>query len=131
MISVVIKNLFTQVSCPRNVVLKYFDNVIIPEDVTQCWDWCGVKTYRNYGRILIRKSDGLYKNYMAHRISYEIHIGPIPAGLIIMHSCDNPPCSNPKHLIAGTKFENTKDCISKGRPYGRPKGKKNQSSGKL
>lgn len=54
-------------------------------------------------------------NVRAHRLAFQLVKGPIPEGLSILHSCDNPPCCNPAHLTAGTTKENVQDAISKGR----------------
>lgn len=74
-----------------------------------CWDWMGTR-HKNYGTMHF-----LGLTVFAHRFSYEHHIGPIPDGLRICHHCDNPPCTNPLHLFAGTAKDNTQDCIKKGR----------------
>ena len=74
-----------------------------------CWEWR--KTSRaGYG--LFYKGN---RYYAAHRISYETFVGPIPEGLHILHSCDNPGCINPDHLRPGTVKENMADREARGR----------------
>lgn len=51
----------------------------------------------------------------AHRISYEVHRGPIPPGFHVLHSCDNPPCIEPTHLSVGLPVANAQDRESRGR----------------
>ena len=78
-----------------------------PED---CWEWTGVRNRKGYGQTTKGS-----KGRRAHRLSYELHKGPIPAGQIVRHTCDNPPCVNPAHLLAGTHQENYQDAVSRGR----------------
>lgn len=52
---------------------------------------------------------------VAHRVSYELHHGPIDAENLICHSCDNPSCVNPRHLFQGSSRDNRLDCTGKWR----------------
>lgn len=73
-----------------------------------CWIWQGVKTYDGYGRIPFkRETDGTRYRVATHRLSYMIHVGPIPEGLVMDHLCRVPPCCNPEHLEPVTSWENT------------------------
>lgn len=76
-----------------------------------CWIWTGSKYPLGYGRLTSRQ--------YAHRYSYQFYYGNIPADCpIIMHTCDNPSCVNPRHLIAGTMMDNMHDRDRKGRSRG-------------
>ncbi len=75
-----------------------------------CWLWEGGKFSDGYGNI--GTSRGARRT---HRVSYELYIGPIAAGLQVLHSCDNPACINPAHLSLGTGADNMRDRDAKGR----------------
>lgn len=76
----------------------------------ECWIWTGYSKNGRYGSITI---DGRARQ--AHVAAYELFVGPVPSGMVVMHSCDNPRCVNPDHLKVGTMSDNMIDCVQKGR----------------
>lgn len=75
-----------------------------------CLEWTGALNDAGYGRLI----DGR-RNVRAHRANWELHNGPIPDGLLVLHRCDNPKCVDPKHLFLGTNTDNIRDMVCKGR----------------
>jgi hypothetical protein len=84
-----------------------FEKRVAGRSPDECWPWNGGTIY---GRIWV---DG--RSVAVHRWSYEHHHGPIPAGMVVRHACDNPPCVNPAHLLIGTQRDNAADAIERGR----------------
>ncbi len=87
---------------------------------TGCLDWQGRLDKDGYGKFMI-SLPRLIKNKQeqcamrAHRLAYELTHGPIPSGLLVLHSCDNPRCVEPSHLTAGTQLQNRRDAVARGR----------------
>lgn len=77
---------------------------------TGCWIWTGSKSKNGYGHFLVKR-----RLEKAHRVSWEIHNGPIPSGLWVLHKCDVKDCVNPSHLFIGNRLDNVRDMIKKGR----------------
>lgn len=81
------------------------------KEENDCWIWCSATRMKfGYGAIKVKG-----KTLSAHRYSYTLHHGDIPAGMFVCHKCDNPKCINPDHLFLGTNSDNMKDAYSKGR----------------
>ena len=89
-----------------------------PDD---CWPWLAKTNGDGYGVIRV-----MGRMEKAHRIAYMLAKGSIPTGMDVCHSCDNPPCQNPKHLWPGTNTDNVRDRNAKrrtarGEQHGRAK----------
>lgn len=95
------------------IEIRFWQLVDKKED-HECWLWKRPPSSNGYGRIRVKETG---KEEGAHRVSWWLHNNKtdIPDGMVVMHSCDNKLCVNPKHLSIGTFKENTHDMIKKGR----------------
>ncbi|HHK9512439.1 TPA: HNH endonuclease [Morganella morganii] len=81
------------------------------DDKSGCWVFMGGRDRCGYGRIKVGPH-----NLGAHKVAYLMLVGDYDqTNLELMHTCDNPACINPEHLIPATHKENIADCINKGR----------------
>jgi hypothetical protein len=86
---------------PRTPLPDRFWRRVIKAQPDECWLWTGT-LHRGYGHFSVSRGVTKY----AHRIAYELTIGPIPDGLELDHLCRNKVCVNPQHLEPVTKTEN-------------------------
>ena len=79
-----------------------------------CWIWTGNagQPPRDYGYMTYRK-----RSWRVHRLSYALHKGPIPEGMVVCHTCDTPRCCNPDHLWIGTQDDNLADMRARNGHY--------------
>lgn len=87
----------------REALLRVEDRFFSKVDPGLCWEWQGKPNSYGYGRMRI---DG--DLYFAHRIAWELLVGPIPEGLVIDHMCVNKICVCPEHLDPVTQTVNAK-----------------------
>ncbi len=90
--------------------MKFWSTVAIGDG---CWEWTGgLADFEGlrYGRFC--RDGGVF---LAHREAWAQERGPIPAGMCVLHRCDNPKCVRPSHLFLGTRTDNSRDKVAKGR----------------
>ncbi|SRR6266436_5199298 len=85
---------------------RFFNQILFSDG---CCEWTGLKDKDGYGRFYAKWK------ISSHRFSWELFYGPIPDGLLVLHTCDNTSCIKPTHLFLGTHKDNMADCVSKGR----------------
>lgn len=93
---------------PKFTVEEVFWSKVKRSD--ECWEWTGAIRKDGYGSAWNGK-----RQMPAHRLSYELTNGSMPAELYACHACDNPGCVNPSHIFPGTPKDNMQDKVAKGR----------------
>ena len=96
---------------------RFLVKIALPAKLSDCWEFTGGLDAFGYGRFWYNKMQ-----FPAHKYSYQHFIGPVPEGMNICHTCDNPKCVSPKHLFAGTQKDNMQDMVKKQRHNTRPGG---------
>ena len=94
----------------RLTELKFYHKIDMSGGPNACWELKNTATCKGYCVVQWNT-----KLHYAHRVTYTLIHGQIPHNLLILHSCDNPPCVNPRHLRAGTALDNAQDMVSRGR----------------
>jgi hypothetical protein len=85
-------------------------------DLHACWPWYGPSHRQGYGRIDIGSNYiRTRRKALAHRVGWEVFVGPIPEGMMVLHTCDFTPCMNPSHWYLGTQLDNMRDRKRRGR----------------
>lgn len=83
----------------------------VRDHATGCLEWQGPLSHNGYGLT----HHGPKHSNRTHKVIYAECCGPIPAGLKVLHTCDNRKCCEPTHLVTGTQLDNVQDCVKKGR----------------
>ncbi len=103
-----------EIPYPSAETIKLFLHKI--EKRGDCWIWTASTRNKGYGAFSWTDIEsGRLIQERAHRISYRLFTGQIPNNLFVLHTCDNPACCNPDHLFLGTKADNNRDMVEKGR----------------
>lgn len=93
-----------------DIIRDRFIKFVSVDEKTGCWNWIGAKKNRNYGGFCY---NGKFEK--AHRVSWILYKGEIPAKMCVCHHCDNESCVNSDHLFLGTHTDNMQDKAKKGR----------------
>lgn len=96
---------------PRIPLSQKIEQSIVRIPESGCWIWMKSVNHRGYGHTCL----GRGTHISAHRASYEEKYGPIPNGLMALHSCDVRSCVNPDHIFLGTQQDNMTDKVNKKR----------------
>lgn len=102
---------------------EFWKKIDIKIDINLCWEWKKGRDKNGYGKVKYKQ-----KSWRAHKLAYFFNFPEQNTEdnnkLLVRHTCDNPPCCNPNHLLLGTAKDNTLDAIQRKRFKGMP-GEKN------
>jgi len=102
---------FNQKKYPMKMIQRFFAKIKKPMFENECWEWIGAsKDGYGYFRNTLTK-----KQTRVNRLSFDLFNGPLDENLLVLHTCDNSKCVNPKHLFQGTHGDNVRDKVNKGR----------------
>lgn len=87
---------------------RFLLKVQVSED--GCWQWLASRDIDGYGKFGYNGD-----SRPAHAVAYALAYGKIPEGMCVLHHCDNRSCVRPSHLFLGTRQDNTRDMVEKGR----------------
>lgn len=90
---------------PSTLSARFLAKVRV-EERSGCWIWTGYRTPLGYGKFRVGGRTG--EALLAHRVSYETTVGPIPEGLDLDHLCNHRACVRPDHLRPATHFANVR-----------------------
>lgn len=96
---------------PQRTPVERFWSKVDRRGPSECWLWLPPAQRDGYGQFVPTPK----KPQRAHRYSYELHFGPIPPRMWVLHRCDTPLCVNPAHLFTGSPSDNARDMVAKGR----------------
>ncbi len=102
----------------RHMVAIY-EKQVTRNGTDECWGWKGSFDSSGYGKIRKPRERSKNEYIRAHRFSFEYQVRALKPGELVLHECNNPPCTNPNkgHLYAGTHKDNHDDAVKRGTSY--------------
>ena len=94
---------------PEHLAKRLANGVSAASD-GECWEWTRGRNQHGYGQLRVAG-----RMVYAHRLAYQLGVGPISDGMHVLHKCDNPRCVNPADLSLGTRSQNMQECSQRGR----------------
>lgn len=107
------QNAYSKAGAAARAQQRFWSHVEIGNE-DDCWEWHSQRDKNGYGRFHFARKAGVTQ--LAHRHAVQFFAGiTIPDGIVACHSCDNPGCVNPAHILLGSQADNVADMIAKGR----------------